>query len=71
MKVLVPIDDSSVSLHAIDWVATLQAEMAPIEVVLVNVRGEPESYGAVSVLDYGAVERALRDAQPRRPESGA
>jgi nucleotide-binding universal stress UspA family protein len=29
------------------------------------VRSEPEQFGAVAVLDHGAVERALREAQQR------
>ena len=65
MKVLIPVDDSDVSLHAIDWVAGLQRDSAPIEVELVNVRTPPEYYGAVSVLDYAAIERALREAQQK------
>jgi len=65
MKVLIPVDDSDVSLHAIDWVAGLQLDPATIEVELVNVRTPPEYYGAVSVLDYAAVERALREAQQK------
>lgn len=63
MKVLIPIDDSEVSLRAIDWVVEMQRGAAPIEVELMNVRTPPEYYGAVSALDYGAVERALREAQ--------
>jgi nucleotide-binding universal stress UspA family protein len=62
MKVLIPIDDSNTALHAIDWIAQ-QPGAAAIEVNLLNVRSQPEQYGAVSVLDYEAVERALREAQ--------
>ena len=63
MKVLVPVDDSDASLHAIDWVAEIQGDSFPIQVELVNVRKRPEYYGAVSALNHGAVERALREAQ--------
>jgi nucleotide-binding universal stress UspA family protein len=62
MKVLIPIDDSATALRAIDWLAQ-QPGAASIEVSLLNVRSQPEQYGAVSVLDYDAVERALREAQ--------
>jgi nucleotide-binding universal stress UspA family protein len=65
MKVLIPVDDSDVSLRAIDWVAGLQRDSPPIEVDLINVRTPTEYYGAVSVLDYAAVERALREAQQK------
>ncbi|MCW5657713.1 MAG: universal stress protein [Burkholderiaceae bacterium] len=63
MKLLVPVDDSEVSLHAIDWVAALQRESVPIQVQLLNVRSPAEYYGAVSALDHAAVERALLEAQ--------
>ncbi len=63
MKILIPVDDSDVALHAIDWAAELQRDAAPIEVELVNVRTPPEFYGAIAALDYRVVERALRDAQ--------
>jgi nucleotide-binding universal stress UspA family protein len=62
MKILIPVDDSDTSLHAIDWLARLPG--APvIEVNLLNVRGLAESYGAVAALDYEAVERSLREGQ--------
>lgn len=64
MKVLIPVDDSDKALHAIDWVAQ-QSGSDSIKVDLLNVRGLPEQYGAVSVLDYDAVERALRERQQR------
>jgi hypothetical protein len=59
------VDDSDTSLRAIDWVARSQPPSAPCEVELLNVRSMPEQFGAVSVLDYGAVERALREGQQR------
>ena len=65
MKVLVPLDDSEVSLRALDWVAVLQRECASVEVELLNVRPLAEHYGSVSALDHAAVERALREAQQR------
>ena len=55
--------DCQAALRAIDWAATLQRDAVALEVELVNVRSAPEFYGAVSMLDYGAVERALREAQ--------
>jgi len=63
MKVLIPVDDSDTSLRAIDWVARCEPPSAPYEVELLNVRSVPEQFGAVSVLDYDAVERALREGQ--------
>jgi nucleotide-binding universal stress UspA family protein len=65
MKVLIPVDESDTSLRAIDWVARSQPPSQPCEVELLNVRSLPEQFGAVSVLDYGAVERALREGQQR------
>ena len=65
MKILIPIDDSDASLHAIDWVAEMQRNSASTEVELVNVRSPPEYYGAVAVLNHGAVDRALREAQQK------
>jgi nucleotide-binding universal stress UspA family protein len=62
MKILLPIDDSATSLHAIDWLARLP-ESASIEVNLLHVRSLAESYGAVAALDYQAVERSLREGQ--------
>jgi len=65
MKVMVPVDDSDTSLHAIDWLAQSQPPWASCEVELLNVRSVPEQFPAVSVLDYEAVERALREEQQR------
>lgn len=65
MKMLVPVDDSEVSLRALDWAAALQRESTPIAVELLNVRPPAEHYGAASALDHAAVERALREAQQR------
>ena len=62
MKILIPIDDSDTSLHAIDWLARLP-QPAAIEVNLVNVRPPAENFGAVSALDFEAVERSLREGQ--------
>jgi|SRR6185295_19963889 len=62
MKILIPVDDSDTSLHAIDWLARLP-EPAFIEVNLLNVRPPAENFGAVSVLDRQAVERSLREGQ--------
>ena len=63
MRVLVPVDESDTALRAIDWLARSQPKSEPMEIDLLNVRSRPEQYGAVSVLDYDAVERALREAQ--------
>ena len=65
MKVLVPVDDSDTSLRAIDWLARSQPPSTPYEVELLNVRSLPEQFGAVAALDYGAVERALREGQQK------
>ncbi len=62
MKILVPIDDSDTSLHAIDWLARL-LEPSSLDVSLLNVRGLAESYGAVAALDSEAVDRSLREGQ--------
>jgi nucleotide-binding universal stress UspA family protein len=62
MNILIPVDDSDTSLHAIDWLARLPGAAA-IDVNLLNVRSLAESYGAVAALDYEAVERSLREGQ--------
>jgi nucleotide-binding universal stress UspA family protein len=62
MKILIPVDESDTSMHAIDWLARLP-EFADVEVDLLNVRGLAENYGAVAALDYEAVERSLREGQ--------
>jgi len=62
MKILVPVDDSETSLHAIDWLGRLP-DSASIDVNLLNVRPPAENYGAMSVLDFEAVERSLREGQ--------
>ena len=62
MKILVPVDESETSLHAIDWLARLP-DPAAIDVRLLNVRPPAENYGALSVLDFEAVERSLREGQ--------
>ncbi len=62
MKVVVPVDDSETSLHAIDWLARLP-ESRSIDVNLLNVRSLAESYGAVAALDHEVVERSLRKGQ--------
>jgi nucleotide-binding universal stress UspA family protein len=59
-KILIPIDDSDASRRAIDFVARRDAQA---EVVLLNVRSDPEYMGELAPLDYQALDRAQREAQ--------
>jgi nucleotide-binding universal stress UspA family protein len=66
MKVLIPIDDSDTSRRATEQAARLVASAAGgIEVVLLNVRSDPEYRGELSPQDYQAIDRAQREAQQK------
>ena len=65
MKLLIPIDDSEPSRHACQLAAQLAQEMADIEVVLLNVRSQPEDYGGLALLEHDLFDRSLREGQQR------
>ena len=65
MKILIPVDDSDMSRHAIELAARLGHAAAPTEAVLLNVRELPELRGEISPLDYAAIERAQCEVQQR------
>lgn len=66
MKVLIPIDDSDSSRRATEQAARLAgANGGSIEVILLNVRSDPEYRGELSPLDYEALDRAQREAQQK------
>jgi nucleotide-binding universal stress UspA family protein len=66
MKVLIPIDDSDASRRATEEAVRLAGPNAgSIEVILLNVRSDPEYHGELSPLDYQALERAQREAQQK------
>jgi nucleotide-binding universal stress UspA family protein len=64
-KVLIPVDDSDIALRAIEFAARHQFNGHPPEVVLLNVRSDPEYQGEVSAQTYEALERAKREVQQR------
>jgi nucleotide-binding universal stress UspA family protein len=65
MKILIPVDDSDMSRHAIEVAARMGQEASPTEAILLNVREQPEVYGEISPLDYAAIDRAQRERQQR------
>lgn len=66
MKVLIAVDDSDAARRATERAARLVApDAAGIEVILVNVRSDPEYRGELSPQDYQAFDRAQREAQQK------
>ena len=65
MKLLIPVDDSDASRHAIELALRLAQEVGTAEVILLNVRNAPEYYGAIGTLDYELFDRSLREGQQR------
>jgi len=66
MKVLIPVDDSDPSRRATERAARLVApDAAGIEVILLNVRSDPQYRGELSPLDYQALDRAQQEAQQK------
>lgn len=63
LKLLIAIDGSEHSRHAIQAAARLAREVPRVEVVLLNVRELPSYYGDLPPLDYDALERAGRAQQ--------
>ena len=63
MKLLVAVDGSEPSRHAIDATARLAREMGGVEVLLLNVREGPVYYGELPAFDAESVERAMAAAQ--------
>jgi nucleotide-binding universal stress UspA family protein len=64
-KLLIPVDDSDIAQRAIDFAAQHQRNGNPPEVVLINVRRDPEFHGEISPQDYERLERAKREVQQR------
>ena len=64
-KLLIPVDDSDIAQRAIDFAAQHQRNGNPPEVVLINVRRDPEFHGEISPHDYESLERAKADVQQR------
>ena len=65
MKLLISVDESETSRHAIEHAARLGQECDNVEIVLINVRNPPEFYGGVAMLEYDLFDRSLREAQQR------
>jgi nucleotide-binding universal stress UspA family protein len=64
-KLLIPVDDSDIAQRAIEFAAQHQRNGHPPEVVLINVRRDPEYRGEISPQDYELLERTKRDVQQR------
>jgi nucleotide-binding universal stress UspA family protein len=64
-KLLIPVDDSEIAQRAIDFAVQQQRNGNPPEVVLINVRRDPEYQGEISPQDYEVLERTKRDVQQR------
>ncbi|MBI5498330.1 MAG: universal stress protein [Deltaproteobacteria bacterium] len=78
-RILLPVDGSESSLHAVDHVIGLSQELGPLEVRLLNVQEPPIVYGEVAVYvseraaeaqRLDASERQLADAARRLKEAG-
>ena len=64
-KLLIPVDDSEIAQRAIDFAAQHQSTDNPPEVVLIDVRRDPEFHGEISAQGYELLERVKRDHQER------
>lgn len=65
MKLLIAVDGSEHSGHAIAAVGRLARELAEVQVLLFNVRETPIVYGDLPAYDYEAVEQSARDHQTK------
>jgi nucleotide-binding universal stress UspA family protein len=65
MKILIPVDDSDAARRATQHAVSLAADPAGIEVILLNVRSDPEYRGELTLRDYQLLDRAQRDAQQK------
>lgn len=62
-KVLIPVDDSDIARRAIEFAAQHQRNGKSPEVVLLNVRSDPEFQGEITAQNYEILERAKLEAQ--------
>src|SRR4029450_7112355 len=62
MKVLIPVDQSDAARHAIEHTVRLAQDVGGIDVILLNVRNNPEN-GELALPDYPSFDRAQREAQ--------
>jgi len=65
MRLLIPVDDSPASRHAIEHAARLAQEVPSADVILLHVRHPAEFYGGIAVLEHELFERSLRESQQR------
>jgi len=79
MKLLVPVDGSDPSLHAVEHVIRLATHQGPVTVHLLNVYPEPVRYGDVGVkvtpeqmaeIERRQTDPALSTAERRLREAG-
>jgi nucleotide-binding universal stress UspA family protein len=65
LKILIAVDGSKHSQHAIEAVAKLAHESVQVEVVLLNVREGPVYYGELPVISLEEIEVAQKQAQDK------
>lgn len=65
LKFLLAVDGSEHSKHAIDAVARLARSSAQLEVLLINVRTEPNYYGELTPATYQELDATARAQQVR------
>ena len=66
MKILIPVDDSDAARRATEQAARLAGPNAgSTEVILLNVRSDPEYHGELSPMDYQGLDRVQREAQQK------
>ena len=63
LKMLIAVDGSEHSLHAIEAVAKIANETMQRQVVLLNVRSAPALYGDLPALSLGQIDEAQKKQQ--------
>ncbi len=58
MKILIPVDDSDMSRHAIELAARMGREGTAPEAILLNVREQPEIHGEIGTMPPSNARRA-------------
>jgi nucleotide-binding universal stress UspA family protein len=65
MKVLIPVDDSDAARRAIEHAVRVAPDPGGIEVILLNVRSDPEYLGELTPRDCQTLDRAQRETQQK------
>lgn len=71
LKLLIAVDGSDHSRHAVEAAARLATQADGAEVMLLNVRENPGYYGELPPVHYESIERSLRVQQEALLESAA